>query len=146
MHVMRTGSQENADLVGWGIRVLLLTADRLREAGATARRLSGLGGLVDVETELFAAIETLIEDPRGYGLCVLECDAFGGVERVARTLSLLAGAGTTVPVILLSAECAEQIFPEDRHEPILLRAPVSALALRVGLQHALRDRMAFMAA
>lgn len=146
MHVMRTAGQESAELVGWGIRVLTLTADPLREGSATARRLGGLGGVVEVEDELFAALEKLIDDPRGYGLCVLECDAFGGVERVERALALMGGAAGSVPVILLSAECREQIFPEDRHEPILLRAPVSAVALRVALQHALRDRMAFMAA
>ena len=45
-----------------------------------------------------------------------------------------------VPVILVSRDCGEQRFPEDRKSPTLLRAPLSSVALRVGFEHALRDR------
>jgi hypothetical protein len=39
-----------------------------------------------------------------------------------------------------------QVFPEDRSAPILLRAPLSAVSLRVGFEHALRERRLWRAA
>ena len=51
-----------------------------------------------------------------------------------------------LPVMLIAAGVAQQDFPEDRAEPVVLRAPVSAVALRVGFEHALRERLIWRAA
>jgi len=45
-------------------------------------------------------------------------------------------------VILVSRDCPNQVFPAERRAPIVLRAPLSAVSLRVGFEHALRDRLA----
>ncbi|WP_151719541.1 hypothetical protein [Gemmobacter serpentinus] len=109
-------------------------------------RLAGLGGQIDHQEELFAGLEAMIEDPQGYGLFVMLCDDFGGLEAGQRALSLLRGAGCSLPVMLVAAAVAQQIFPEDRSEAVLLRAPLSAVSLRVGFEHALRERLIWRAA
>lgn len=143
MQVFGPLDQENAALVGWGVRVLLLTD---APTGMVAARLAGLGGVVETEGELFASLAAVIDDPLGYGLYVMDCDAFGGIETGKRAAVQLVGAGMRVPVILISKECRAQSFPEDSTAPILLRAPLSAVALRVGFEHALRHRMLWRAA
>lgn len=139
-------SDQDADLVGWGVRVMFLAQDGCPKAEVAAQRLAGFGGLVESEYEFFAALEAMIEDPHGYGLFVMECDSIGGLEAGQRAFSLLRGAGVTLPVILISAECVAQVFPEDRNAPILLRSPLSAVSLRVGFEHALRERLIWQAA
>lgn len=145
MQLFRQIDQE-ATLVGWGVRVMLLAPVGSRGGEVAANRLAGFGGLVETQGEVFAALEAMIDDPTGYGLFVMECDGFGGLEAGKRAFTMLRGAGVRVPVILVSGECREQMFPEDRSEPILLRSPMSAVAMRVGFEHALRDRVMWQAA
>ena len=145
MQIFRQPDQD-ATLVGWGVRVLFLAQDGCPRAESAAQRFAGFGGIVEAEFEFYAAIEAVIEDPHGYGLFVMDCDVMGGLEAGRRAFSLLRGAGVTLPVILISAECVEQIFPEDSSAPILLRSPLSAVSLRVGFEHTLRDRLIWRAA
>ncbi|MDT8856904.1 hypothetical protein RNZ50_18070 [Paracoccaceae bacterium Fryx2] len=141
MQFIRQMDQDSAALVGWGIRVLVLSSGEDARRGVTARRLSGLGGQVDCETEMFSALGMLIDDPAGYGLFVMECDGFGGEEAGRRAWSMLGDIVGRVPVILVTRDCQSQLFPEDRRAPIVLRAPLSAVSLRVGFEHAMRHRV-----
>jgi hypothetical protein len=143
MHVFRSQEQENAGLVGWGVRVLLLTPE---DRGPLASRIAGFGGRVDTETEMYAALSALIDDPAGWSVFVMECDSYGGLEAARRATSMLGTVAERLAIILISAECDRQVFPEDRRAPIVLRGPASAVSLRVGFEHALRDRIAWRAA
>ena len=140
MQVFRSFQQSDATVAGWGIRVLLLSAGT--PEGRTLRQLAGLASSVETTDELYTALGTLIDDPVGYGLFVVECDAFGGLEAGKKALQLLADCKSRVPTILISSDCKEQIFPEDRRAPTLLRAPLSSVSMRVGFEHVLRDRFA----
>lgn len=143
MHTFRVHEQESAGLVGWGVRVLLLASG---DDGVLASRIAGFGGRVDVETELYAGLSAVIDDPAGWSLFVVDCDAFGGLEAVRRATSMLGAASERLSILLISSECERQIFPEDRHSPIILRGPVSPVSLRVGFEHALRDRISWRVA
>ncbi|MFT7059860.1 MAG: hypothetical protein ACJASV_002373 [Pseudorhodobacter sp.] len=146
MQVFRQIDPEAAALVGWGVRVMLLTPDRIDAKSKTAVRLAGLGGIVEAEHDVFAAIETMINNATGFGLFVVECDAFGGLEAGHQIISMMHKGGVILPSILVSQDCNEQLFPDEPHEPIVLRAPLSAVGLRVGFEHALRDRLIYAAA
>ncbi len=138
--------EHDVALVGWGVRVLLLSAAESVGGRTTANRIAGFGGLVETQTEMFAALEALIDDPQGYGLFIIDCDGMGGIEAGRKAFSMLGEQTCRLPVILISRECTEQMFPDDRTAPILLRAPVSALSMRIGFDHALRERISFRAA
>lgn len=146
MHVIRSLEQENAAMVGRAVCVLLLTAEG--ETGMMGRRLAGLGTRIDVVDELFSALSDLIDDPAGYGLFVVDCDSanVGGLEAAQRAMKMLGEVAQRVPVILVSSECRDQRFPQDRAMPVVLRAPMSAVSLKVGFEHALRERLLYQAA
>ncbi len=146
MHIVRSFEPGNAALVGWGIRVLLLSGEG--ESGLTSRRLASLGGQVEVEAELFAALSAVIDDPAGYALFVLDCDGanVGGLEAGRRAVQMLGDVAERVPVILVSRDCGEQRFPNDRSQPTVLRAPLTSVSLRVGFEHALHDRLFYRVA
>ena len=129
--------------VGWGVRVLLLTAE---QRSPLQDRIAGLGGMIDLETEVYAALSAMIDDPMGYGLFVMDCDGLGGIEAGQRAAATLAAVHSRVPVILVSKDHAAQVFPQERDAPVCLRAPLSAVSLRVGFEHALRDRLMCRAA
>lgn len=140
MQLVRSFEQEDAALVGFGIRVLLVTGQP--DTGLITRRLAGLGGQVELSHEVFEGLSAVIDDPAGYGLLVLDCDSIGGIQAGLKAFSMLGETARRLPVILVSSECAKQTFAEDRNTPTLLRAPLSAVAARVGFEHALRDRLA----
>ena len=146
MQIISSPGHENATRVGWGVRVLLMSSEG--ETGVTSHRLASLGGQVEVEAELFSALAALIDDPAGYGLFVMECDGenVGGLAAGRRAVQMLGDVALRVPVILVSRECAEQGFRNDRSAPILLRAPVTPASLRVGFERALHDRLFYHAA
>lgn len=133
-------------MVGKAVRVLVLTAEG--ETGTMGRRLAGLGARVDVVDELFSALSDLIDDPAGYGLFVVDCDSanVGGLEAAQRAIKMLGDVAQRVPVILVSSKCRDQRFPQDRAAPVVLRAPLSAVSLKVGFEHALRERRLYQAA
>jgi len=140
MQLIRTIEQDEATLVGYGIRVLFLSAQQGLE-GNIPRRLAGLGGVIKLHNALFAALEAVIDDPAGYGVFVIDCDSLGGLEVGRKAVAMMGETLRRVPAILISAECREQSFPQDRMAPTLLRAPLSAVSMRVGFEHALRDRL-----
>jgi len=146
---MQVFCQDNADgasIVGWGMRVLLLSHAETVTKTAAGMRIAGLGGKVELESEAFAALDTLIMDETGYGLLVIECDSFGGLAAGRNLVSMLHKGEVSMPVMLLSSDCDEQEFPYEFNRPVVLRAPVSAVGLRVGFEHAMRDRLVFQAA
>lgn len=145
MQLFRAEDHE-AELVGWGVRVLMLSDAKAPGTETAMRRVAGFGGVIDHQDETFAALAAMIDDPSGYGLFIMLCDEFGGFEAGMRAFSLLRGSGCHMPVILISAQVEEQSFPEDRGAPILLRSPLSAVSLRVGFEHALRERLMWQAA
>jgi len=146
MQVFRQDNADGASIVGWGVRVLLLSHAEEVTQSAAGMRISGLGGKVELESETFAALDTLIMDHTGYGLLVIECDAIGGLAAGRNLVSMLHKGGVSMPVILLSSDCAEQEFPYEINRPVVLRVPISAVGLRVGFEHAMRDRLVFQAA
>lgn len=146
MQQFRTLDQEDAALVGWGVRVLLLAPNGGEGGARIAERLQGFGGLIETEYDKFAALEALQSDSTGFGLFVMECDPYGGLEAGRRVISMIGRAAERTRVILISREVAVQTFPEEPSQPILLRSPLSAVALRVGFEHALRERQVYQAA
>ncbi|MES2665068.1 MAG: hypothetical protein V4712_03155 [Pseudomonadota bacterium] len=143
MQITHSFDEAEALVVGWGVRVMLLTAD---PDGPVARRLAGLGGTVEAETEFYASLSAMIDDPVGYGVFVMECDSMGGLEAGQRAQATLAAVKSRIPVILISSDFKSQVFPQGREAAVCLRAPLSAVSLRVGFEHALRDRLMWHAA
>ena len=146
MQIIRSFERNDATAVGVGVRVLVMSS--AGESGQISRRLASLGGRVDVVDELFAALSELIDDPAGHGLFVIDCDGpgVGGLVAAQRAFQMLGDVAQRVPVILVSTECSDQRFPPDRSSPIILRAPLSAVSLKVGFEHALRERLVYRAA
>jgi CheY-like chemotaxis protein len=146
MQIVRSLERDDAAMVGWGVRTLLLSCEG--ENGPLQRRLASLGSKVDVVDELFAALSEVIDDPMGYALLMIDCDCpgVGGLEAALRAVQMMGQTGARVPVILVSSECKTQTFPTDRMAPTVLRAPTSAVSLKVGFEHALRERLFFQAA
>lgn len=140
MQLVRSIEQDQVALVGFAVPVLLLSDQP--EGGVPGRRLLGLGSRLVVEAEVDCAVQAAVDRPSGFGLFVIDCDGIGGLEAGRRAFFALGAAALQVPVILLSSEARAQAFPDDRSAPIVLRAPVSAVSLRVGFEHALRDRPA----
>ncbi len=123
--------------VGWGVPLLLVQGPG---DGALVQKLLRLGGQVALRAGLRAARFALAEAPGRFGLVVVDCDSLGrrGLpERVAGALR-----GAAVPVVLISRAHQQQEFPQDLAAPVRLRAPVSPVGLRVGVEHALRGRLA----
>ena len=146
MQIIRSFEQGDATAIGFGVRVLVLSSEG--EHGPISRRLAHLGGRVDVSEELFAGLSELIDDPAGYGLFVVDCDSagVGGLEAAQRAVQMLGDLAQRVPVILVSGEPRDHSFPPDRATPTILRAPISAVSLKVGFEHALRERLLYRAA
>ena len=140
MQLVRSFEQSHAAQVGFGIRVLLVTSEQ--RDNPVRHKLAGLGSLVELTGDLFVGLEAAIEDPADYGLFVIDCDAIGGLDAGRRAFAMLADVARRLPVILISKECQQQAFPEDRYAPIVLRSPLSAVSMRVGFEHALRERLA----
>ncbi len=140
MQIIRSIEQNDATAVGKAVRVLLLTSER--EPGMMERRLTSLGAQVDVVTELFSALSDLIDDPTGYSLFVVDCDSanVGGLHGAQHALRMAAEVAERVSIILVASECHEPRFPQDRTAPVVLRAPLSPIALKVGFEHALHKR------
>lgn len=140
MQLIRSFAQDDAAPVGLGIRVLMLTGPHGEPP--LARRLAGLGGRVDCIDDPVLALQALAQEPEGFGLVVIDCDALGGIEAGHRFLSRLSAVHADQPALLISSECRQQHFPHDSFAPVLLRAPVSAVSIKVGFEHALRHRLA----
>lgn len=117
---------------GRRLRALLASAEG---PGAAARhRLVALGAEVEAHAQLYDALAVLADDPRAAQVLVVDCDGFGGVGPVALAIGRVQGLDAGVPVVLITRRCPEQEFPSRRRGPVVLRAPVSALALRLALE------------
>jgi hypothetical protein len=128
------------DRVGEGVRVLLLSGTGTPGRDALIARLRATGAEVEPAEELYSVLGDLMDDASEYGLFVMDCDAFGGVDAGRRAAALLGQMKRPLPVILLSGECTEQHFPDDWRDPAVLRLPVSSVALRVGMEQLLHHR------
>ena len=142
MQFFRQCDADDAMVVSWGIRVMLLRPGCGMQGDQTAVRIAGLGGCVEMQDDAGVALESLVKVGGGFGLLVIDCEALGGLTAAQSWLSLLQKRGVALPVILLVSRSVQQEFPNDKGSPVVLRAPVSAVSLRVGFQHALRDRLA----
>jgi hypothetical protein len=143
MKHLRAVKNEKATLIGRSVRVLMLSDGLDRTA---QERLAELGSQVDDEFELYTALAAMMDDPLGYGVFVMDVDAFGGIQAGLRAFQMLRAADVRIPVILVGKEFGRQVFPDERSAPILLQAPLSMVSLRVGFEHALHDRVIWRAA
>jgi hypothetical protein len=146
MQVFRSFDRMDYTMVGRAVRVLLVSSET--ETGATARRLAAMGAKVDVVDEIYSALSDVIDDPVGYAVLVVDCDKckVGGLGAALNAVQKLGDVASRVSVILISSECREQRFPQDRAAPIILRGPLSAVSFKVGFEHALRERFLYQAA
>lgn len=139
MQMFNPLEQDHADRVGWGVHVLL--ASPSGPEGPIARRLAGLGGVVEVAAQLCDALAMVLDETQVAQMLVIDCDAYAGLAAAQRACGLGCSPALRVPVILISAECREQCISQNRGVPNILRAPVSAVALRVAFDAAFRDRL-----
>ena len=135
---VRVIESDHATPVGLPIRTMVLTAGA---SDSAVQRIAGLGCQIEREDELFSALDKLLCDPAGYGLFIMDADAFGGMASGQRAFRLLGEVAQRVPMIIFSSECRDQVFPQGREGPTVLRAPLSAVSLRVGFEHALQARI-----
>lgn len=138
MEALRIADQDGIGMVGLGARVLLVTAEG---EGALAQRIAGFGGQIDHEAEVYSALSAAIDDPAGWDMLVIDCDAIGGLDAGRKAHRMLGEAAARLPVVLVASGCGSQVFPQERAQPIELRAPASLVSLRVGMEHALRFRL-----
>jgi CheY-like chemotaxis protein len=139
MNLFNSFDPQASTVVGFGIRTLLISTEALD--GSLARKLAGLGCRVEDCDELYLALDQVMDGPQGYDLIVVDCDTTGGLDQGKRAHALLKATGRCIPVILVSSECQTQNFPFNRFEPTVLRAPLSAISLRVGFEHAMQERL-----
>ena len=138
MQGVRSFSERDAAQVGWPFRAMLVSA---ASGEGSQRRLAGLGIRVETVGDLYTALSVVMEDPSHADLLVVDCDGIGGLAEVRRIVKLMGEVTLRVPVILISAECVVQNFALERREPTVLRAPLSAVSLRVAFEHVLRGRL-----
>ncbi len=136
MQLFKKIELENSCPVGWGVQAMVASADG--DQGNTAVRVSKLGGQVVHHSELYDALSALMDDPRAAHVLIVDCDAYGGLAVGRRAFAMLSEEVARFPVILISSECQVQTFPFAREAPIVLRAPLSAVALRVAFEKSFR--------
>lgn len=120
-----------------GVRVVLLTD---RHDGRTAHRLARCGGIVDVEGTLDAALSRVIDDPMGYDLFVMDCDAYGGIGGAEQAISSLIAAEAKMRVMLVSRDFDEPAYPLGRRTAVCLPVAFRDEDFRRGFDHVLRDK------
>lgn len=118
-------------------RVMLLTD---RPDGPTAQRLAAYGSLIDVEYGVLSALSAILDDPMGFDLFVMDCDAFGGVEAAEHAISKLIAAEARMRVMLISREFDIPAYPMGLRTAVCLPDNVSETGFRRGFDHVLRDR------
>lgn len=124
-----------------GVRVMLVTT---RPDGLTARRLTSYGSLLSIEDRFEPALAGLLEDPMGYDLFVMDCDAYGGMGAAERAVAALISAGARMRVMLVSGDFEEPAYPLGRRTAVCLPDSVPEDSFRHGFDHALRDRAAVL--
>lgn len=139
MNLFRKIDTAEASVVGFGVRTVLISVEGIGSAAVS--KLAGLGSILECRDELYSGLELVMDDPADYGLVVIDCDGLGGLAAGKRAHAMLKVTDRCIPVVLLSNECQDQVFPSSRYEPVVLRKPLSAVSLRVGFEHALRERL-----
>jgi hypothetical protein len=124
-----------------GVRVMLLTD---QGHGLTARRLTQYGSVVDVAEDLEDAVSTILDDPMGYDLFVMECDGFGGIAGAEQAIAALIAGDAKMRVMLVSREFDVPAYPLGRRTAVCLPEDVSEASFRIGFDHVLRDRAALV--
>lgn len=122
-----------------GVRVMLLTD---QSEGRTWQRLADYGSVVDHADDLEEAVAAILDDPFGYDLFVMECDAFGGIAGAERAISTLIAGAAKMRVMLVSREFEVPTYPLGRRTAVCLPDDVSDASFRIGFAHVLRDRAA----
>ena len=120
-----------------GVRVVLLTDV---QDGRTAHRLARCGGIVDVEATLDAALSRVLDDPMGYDLFVMDCDAYGGLAGAELAVSSLIAADAKMRVMLVSRDFDEQAAPVGRRPAVSRRAACREGESRRGFDYVVRDK------
>lgn len=139
MNLFNSFDPHASTVVGFGIRTLLISTEDGN--GAMSRKLAGMGCRVEDCDELYLALDRITDGPHAFDLIVVDCDSTGGLDQGKRAHSLLKAIGRSIPLILVSHDCQKQEFPFSRHEPTVLRAPLSSISLRVGFEHAMQERL-----
>lgn len=139
MNLFNAFDPHASTVVGFGVRTLLISTEG--ESGPMAQKLSRMGCRVETCDELYLALESVMDGPQGFDLIVVDCDSTGGLGQGQRVHALLKATGRCIPLILVSGECREQDFPFSRYEPTVLRAPLTAISLRVGFEHAMQEHL-----
>lgn len=122
-----------------GVRVMLLSD---QAEGRTGQRLTDYGSVVDVADGLEDAVTAILDDPFGYDLFVMDCDAFGGIAGAEQAISTLIAGEAKMRVMLVSREFDVPAYPLGRRTAVCLPEDVSDTSFRIGFDHVLRDRAA----
>lgn len=122
-----------------GVRVMLLTD---QADSRTGHRLAEYGSVVDFADDLESAVATILDDPFGYDLFVMECDGFGGIAGAEQAISSLIAGDAKMRVMLVSQEFDVPAYPLGRRTAVCLPQDVSEASFRIGFDHVLRDRAA----
>ena len=141
MNLFNSFDHHQSIAVGFGVRTLMISEDV--EAGVLYSRLAGMGCQIDVIADVYSALDRIVDGPDEFELIVIDCDTSGGLALAKRAHALLKATGRCIPMMLVSREVSAQQFPSSRYEPTVLRAPLSAVSLRVGFEHVLQERMMF---
>jgi hypothetical protein len=136
MQFFRPITQDDAALVGYGLTVMLVAPLGAADTEQQSGRLAGLGCRITVEPDVGRALAAMALHPRD--LLVIDAEATGGLGTARAVLSLMRRSGVETPAIIVSRGVQGQTFPDDPAEPVLLRAPLSAVGLRVAVEFALR--------
>jgi hypothetical protein len=136
---------EDSIWVARPMRVVYLSAADLDEIEAMALRLTGLGAAMIHAEDSYAAVQTVMDSPGAHGLLIADCDSLGGIAAGEKLFRMLGETIQQLPVILTATDLDEQVFPTDKSAPIRLRAPLTPVALRLGIEHAARSREAMTA-
>jgi hypothetical protein len=131
-------AQDDAALVGFGLAVMLVAPNGAPTTEQKAGRLAGLGCTITVEPNVRRAQAAMASGQ--HDLLVIDAEATGGLTAALSVLSSMRRSGIETRAIIVSHGVKEQTFPVDPMEPILLRAPMSAVGVRVAVEYALRDR------
>ena len=122
-----------------GVRVMLLTD---HSDGCTARRLAQYGCVMDIADDIEEAVTTILDDPLGYDLFVMDCDGFGGITGAEQAIATLIAGDAKMRVMLVSREFDVPAYPLGRRTAVCLPVDVSDSSFRIGFDHVLRDRAA----
>ncbi len=134
------------DLAMRGLRPIraLVLSDGVREATLDSG-LRDLGCEVEVETDLFAAIEAIQGSATGFGLFVVDWGALVSRDAAHRMVALIGPYPASMRIILVTDEGSSWLTGWDPDRLILLKAPISTEGLRRAFSRAVQHRMVWPA-